>query len=365
VSTIREDTRPQLDGLRTVAVAAVIVHHTAYPGWWGAAGVELFFVLSGFLITGILLRARDRAARTPGATSGAIFKAFYMRRMLRIVPLAVCAVGVAWIVGVQDVRAGWVWCLAYLVNVRFALLQKFVGPSSHFWSLAVEEQFYLFWPAVVLLLPRRVLAPATLLIIVLASFFRLVVATTWSSLVAGVLTPSCMDFLGAGALLAIYHHWPTETRKLTRWVVSGAVALGAICAYVEGSLGVFRLAEISCCVWIVHHAAHGFKGRTGRWLEAPAIVHLGTLSYGLYIWHNLVISIAGYVGNLFNVWLHVPPPGLWQTAYVSVVTYGIAWTSWRLFERRLNAMKVRFPYVPASEGSTTLIPQNITVLTEV
>src|SRR5262249_40880734 len=151
---------PQLDGLRAVAVLAVVAHHTL-PGPLvdalnpGAAGVRLFFVLSGFLITGILLGCRESMAQQ-GA--GQALASFYARRFLRIFPLYYFALAVVLLAGVQEARDGAAWHLAYLSNV-YGVRQGWLGSLAHFWSLAVEEQFYLVWPALVLSLPRPWLGP--------------------------------------------------------------------------------------------------------------------------------------------------------------------------------------------------------------
>ena len=143
---------PQLDGLRAVAVAAVAYSHWL-PDWqFGlpfGAGVHLFFVLSGFLITRILLALRQAPDR------GAAIARFYARRALRLFPAFYLVLGLAWIADVPLVRDTWAWHAAYLSNVRIASEAQWLGHVSHFWSLAVEEQFYLLWPWLLLATPAR------------------------------------------------------------------------------------------------------------------------------------------------------------------------------------------------------------------
>ena len=135
---------PQLDGLRTLAVAAVIWSHWVPPyqfGFeWGVMGVNLFFVLSGFLITGILLDSRAGAVR-PGDRWFAI-RQFYTRRVLRIFPLFYMTLALLVLVNVRPVRQTFLWHVCYLSNVYFFRQGAWIGQISHFWSLAVEEQFY-------------------------------------------------------------------------------------------------------------------------------------------------------------------------------------------------------------------------------
>src|SRR5262245_34719431 len=141
---------PQLDGLRALAVLGVLVCHSTDSEWahLGPFGVRLFFVISGFLITRILLEQR-------GAPVGSVLRAFYWRRLGRIAPLYYVALIVYWSFGVPGARELWPWLVTYTSNmVDPATPLGFVG---HFWSLAVEEQFYLVWPPLVLLLSRRTL----------------------------------------------------------------------------------------------------------------------------------------------------------------------------------------------------------------
>ncbi|MFN7977685.1 MAG: acyltransferase family protein [Vicinamibacterales bacterium] len=148
---------PQLDGLRAVAVAAVAYSHWL-PSWqFGVpfgAGVHLFFVLSGFLITRILIGLREAPSR-PAAIGR-----FFARRALRLFPAFYTVLACAWIADVPLARATWTWHASYLSNVYIAGLAAWQGHFSHFWSLAVEEQFYLLWPWIVVWMPTRALAPA-------------------------------------------------------------------------------------------------------------------------------------------------------------------------------------------------------------
>jgi peptidoglycan/LPS O-acetylase OafA/YrhL len=200
--TRRHKYMPQLDGLRALAVALV-----AYSHWiplkyqtffgFGIAGVQLFFVLSGFLITGILLRCRELPERRNALRS------FYARRFLRIFPLYYATLAACYVLGVNSARSSIFWHLAYLSNFYFFNLGGWEGPLSHFWSLAVEEQFYLIWPAIVLFVPQRYLA---------ASIVGLWLSGVASRAVLPALLPETrliialpnmnFDALGLGAILA-------------------------------------------------------------------------------------------------------------------------------------------------------------------
>ena len=152
--------RPDLEGLRAIAVTLVLLYHAAVPGFGGGyVGVDVFFVLSGFLITGLLLRELE-------TTGGISLASFYARRLRRLLPAVALLIVVTVVVSVAvlpplragEVAADGVAASLYASNLRFALqatdyLQSELAPSPllHLWSLGVEEQFYLFWPALVLL----------------------------------------------------------------------------------------------------------------------------------------------------------------------------------------------------------------------
>ena len=143
----------QLDSVRTIAVAMVIATHwipKATTFWFnGGMGVKVFFVLSGFLITGILLDARGQADQS-GVGRTAVLKNFYARRFLRIFPLFYATLALTFLLGVPTVRQFIWWLMFYLGNVLLALHGQWLSGIAHFWSLAVEEQFYLVWPVLIL-----------------------------------------------------------------------------------------------------------------------------------------------------------------------------------------------------------------------
>jgi len=196
---------PQLDGLRAFAVAAVMVHHlldiesVRHVFSPGLLGVRLFFVLSGFLITGLLVEGRD--ALDVGVAQGAsVLRRFYVRRTLRIFPLYYLVLGIALVFGGEDTRVQLPSLATYTYNLWIAGLGWFPAHFAHFWSLCVEEQFYLLWPWIVLFAPRRHLVPITILMILLAPLYRaLALSLEFNGVAFFVMTPSSFDALGMGA----------------------------------------------------------------------------------------------------------------------------------------------------------------------
>src|SRR5262245_19521999 len=197
---------PQLDGLRAIAVFAVMLHHFLPLAHFplrefvdlGMLGVRLFFVLSGFLITGILLTCRqaiDLKAETPSFA----LRHFFIRRFLRIFPVYYATLTMVAALNVPYVRDTLLWHLSYLSNVRFATISSFEGSLGHLWSLAVEEQFYLIWPWLIIFAPRKYVHGLILLTVAAAPVFRLLVyLSTGNELATGILLFGCMDSLGLG-----------------------------------------------------------------------------------------------------------------------------------------------------------------------
>ncbi len=349
---------PQLDGLRTLAVGAVIWSHwvPAYQfGFeWGLMGVNLFFVLSGFLITGILLDSRAGAER-PGDRWFAI-RQFYTRRVLRIFPLFYMTLALLVLLNIRPVRQTLVWHVCYLSNVYFFRQGAWVGQISHFWSLAVEEQFYLVWPYLMIFLPVRMLRPAVLGLIVLAPVYRVVMGVVDPvNRLAFVLTIGCLDALGIGALLSCSlrngDDSPRKAERVARlllWIgLPASVALEVLnrLDLAPGALLALRYTFLDMIFgWVILSGARGFKGWFGRFLLWPPMMYLGKISYGLYVFHNLVVY--GLVFAVKN--LHAPEAVLTVPCVrclgLLVLTISAAAVSWHFFERPLNDLKRYFPY---------------------
>ncbi|MBA2528118.1 MAG: acyltransferase, partial [Pyrinomonadaceae bacterium] len=232
--------KPQLDSLRAFAVLVVLIGHFAgVPS--AIQGVQLFFVLSGFLITSILLDCKSQI-EGQDASRGFLLREFYIRRFLRIFPpYYALLMGLVLIQLTSGTRTSWgpatsFWQslgfhATYTSNVWFAFTGRWdPWATSHFWSLAIEEQFYLFWPLIVLWVPRRSLWLAATLLIALGPVSRwLMLAHGANKIAFGTLTPAYFDFLGLGAFLAIVGAQPRAQFVLRLFgITAGAVlAIGA------------------------------------------------------------------------------------------------------------------------------------------
>ncbi len=227
----------QLDGLRAFAVLGVLWTHYVPQELWllgmnlGEFGVRLFFVLSGFLITSLLMDARGRILREE-QTLFAALRQFYLRRFLRIFPLFYATLGVAFVLAIPPVRETLAWHTLYLSNIYMAESGTWPRAVAHLWSLAIEEQFYLAWPWVVFVMPLRFLPPAILSLLVIGPMFRSIgVLAGWNDVANRVLTPAAIDTLGYGCLLAYISHGKTTDASAVR-----------------------RHARIMPCCWVTAHA---------------------------------------------------------------------------------------------------------------
>jgi peptidoglycan/LPS O-acetylase OafA/YrhL len=351
----------QLDALRTIAVAMVIATHWAPKAtrfWFnGGFGVKLFFVTSGFLITGILLEARNKAEQL-GVQRRAVLGNFYVRRFLRIFPLFYATLALIYLLRVQAAREFIWWLAAYLGNVVLAYRGAWVDGIAHFWSLAVEEQFYLVWPILMLFTPRKLLLPLIASAIVFAQLFRLILFLEGiNGITVGVLPFACLDTLGLGALLAFL--WQDRNGA------AGRTALTILrIAAIAGCIGFFVLHIASglgrtpaYCSWImtvtdgltafgaVWLTVRGLRGPVGWLMNWAPLVYLGRVSYGLYILHPFM---PGIVIRVFRA-LRMPgvtalsPIFLFGLNLAALV--GVCSLSWHFFEKKINNFKRFFPYV--------------------
>jgi peptidoglycan/LPS O-acetylase OafA/YrhL len=310
----------QLDALRAFAVVAVIIHHylPAFADFvpLGALGVQLFFVLSGFLITGILLDCR-RSVESGEVSRSFTIRRFYARRFLRIFPLFYFVLAAAIAFDFKPARETWLWHVTYLTNVYIFETGNWPGPLAPFWSLAVEEQFYLVWPWVILWTPRRVLPAVVVSVVMLAPLVRLVGELAGLDPAGiGVLPFACLDTLGLGALLALTTRsdWSglvTRTGLERVGLLIGVPLLAANLAVLALGQGML-LTRVTLGValglagaWLVSRAARGFGGSAGRLLELRPLLYIGTISYGVYVYHSFVPNAAFAVLDFFRR----PPAG--------------------------------------------------------
>ena len=367
---------PELDGVRGFAILLVLGLHfictqiyvahgpieallkkvTGYGRW----GVDLFFVLSGFLITGILWDTRG---------SRRYFKTFYMRRTLRIFPLYYATLIVLLVLipasflqahapKALELREmqGWLW--PYLTNVLVAKIGSFHIPYiAHFWTLAVEEHFYLFWPFAVGLLSRRSAMWLSVVLSVLAVLLRIGVGL-WGlePMYAHVLTPFRLDSLCIGGFLALAARGPLGAAGIgplaRRWVLPaacGVLLTSAVHAVSPGHALTEPLRELClalCFGFAIVLAATDYGPALYRsWLRAGWLRWLGKYSYGLYVFHG-IIAFALVPHGTLQYFERFTGPGvaayLLQALVGTAASIGIAVVSYELFEAPFLRLKKWF-----------------------
>ncbi len=355
---------PQLDALRTFAVLLVVVYHWFPTGEGinrlpnGTIGVMIFFVISGFLITRILLDNRNRINDTRGLTNKNLlidtYRNFFIRRALRIFPLYYLIITFVLVVLPQasDIDEHPLYYYLYGYNILLHKTGNWSDVLSPFWTLGVEEQLYFVWPWIVFLTPRALFPWAIAGMIVIGVLFRGYGYSQGD--LDGVLTPASFDAFGMGALWAyIITERPDELPGfLSKLTVTALAALvlftGLLMLPGDHVLVVLfqRLLISVVSLFLVVRASLGFGGIAGRVLNNGALQYVGRISYGIYVFHMLV---PGYalpfllrVANRLGVTVTL---GYWSHRLVSlVVLLALASLSWYVFEKPINELKRFFSY---------------------
>jgi len=346
----------QLDSLRAIAVLMVIISH-----WFsnehflnrysanGILGVTLFFVLSGFLITGILLNSKHKIEE--GSSINKAFKVFYMRRLIRIFPVYYLLLFILLVLNVTSVRDGFWWHYFYSSNFYFWINDAFAGSLSHLWSLAVEEQFYLIWPAIILLVPRRFLTTVLLAGVLAGMLFRLVIITDVSDM-GRLLMPGSLDSFCIGGLLSYgraqnagwykqYLHRQTLFLVLV-FLLFVAIHLPAFRALPMGVYLSLYLFFISVIFGIlINRVAYTVNvPLLKQLLNNKQMLYIGKISYGVYLFHNFIPYFFG---------LEIPGMHASFSMYLIqglrlLTLIGLASFSWFFVEKPILKLKEKFKF---------------------
>ena len=366
---------PALDGVRGLAILMVMFHHftiirpgsgveqaLASAAAMGRYGVDLFFVLSGCLITGILIDTRDKAH---------YFKTFYTRRVLRIFPLYYLLVAVTFLVvppatrllspdAARSVHAfltpsDWPWFVAFGSNFLIAIRDKYTnGILDASWSLAIEEHFYLVWPAVVLaIVSLRRLRHACVGVMVVALLLRVAAWTAgWSRLQIYAVTFTRMDALAFGALVAIWmrssaDEWSGHLRQARLF---GAALLAAIVvlwltgqmeytATVMNTIGYTLVGALGMQI-VIQAVPRQPRPLVDRLFNNRPMRFFGKYSYGLYMFQ---LPVKGALTLLFFSEARMMSSTLlWQGAFYALagtLTTAAALVSWYVLEKNMLALK--------------------------
>jgi peptidoglycan/LPS O-acetylase OafA/YrhL len=353
---------PELDGVRGLAVAAVMLYH-CFPcsitrgGWMG---VDLFFVLSGFLITGILLDTKDNKK---------YYINFIGRRILRIFPLYYMVLGVILFViptfwssiylphfSYYTKHQSWFWL--YTQNWLYS---RDGFPQNHllvhFWTLGVEEQFYLLWPWAIRYIPRRHLVKASLILCIVAIVYRLLPLTIihLENTYRYMSTIARMDSLLIGAIIAILirdNKRLLEKVTLPLCILSFTVLLLGVISF--RSLNFLDLPSIYTAIDVFCGSLLLLSLSSIRWVKKivkqPFLIKMGKYSYGLYVYHYIIFIILRY--NI-NEWLNTHFDNfstrmLFLGTLTVILATGISILSYHYFESSFLKLKNHFKYTKDS-----------------
>ena len=352
---------PALDGLRGVAILLVVLHHNfdfiPYLSY-GWIGVDLFFVLSGFLITEILLGTREQKG---------FLKNFYVRRALRILPLYYLIVILFFLIvpfcaklapqwSYYSAHPVFVWTntqnwlyIVHKMSASYLLL-------NHFWSLSLEEQFYLFWPVLILLMKSKKLLIGFLFVLLLAG----IALRFWAWRTGGteywvfqLQEKTRIDGLALGCILALWRSG--NFRRFTKNVVGFFIVILIVHLSVFAFTRIYQQSTphfsflgyttIAACFSLLLLFALDSKSRLKTLLlENRWMIWIGKISYGLYVYHWIILALARlYFTNLL-LQKGLSYNSVYITLSVSALPPAIAvsWISYEFFEKKILALKTRF-----------------------
>ena len=335
----------QIDGLRFFAVFSVVCIHWNWAGTTfcnridtGVRGVDLFFVISGFLITLGLIRSKE--AEKAAGTS--LYK-FYARRFLRIVPVYYLTIALVWCFDHARIADSFWWDVFYLTNFYSIKINGFCG-VGHFWSLSVEEQFYLVWPFIILLTPKRGLP----IVMLLSVFISLAVKSYWhffttSSWIAYFHPVASLDALSIGGILSyLYYYHENKLKEFLHnlYITISVFILFGLCLFSLKTpysfvyfIGVRTIYGFFCAWWI-GRAVFGFGGIIGAILNNSILRYIGTISYSIYLFHPFIPELLKSLVNPDNQNLNA---GIYAIVLISLSSL-----SWYAFEKPILKLKSRF-----------------------
>nr|WP_236065459.1 acyltransferase [Niastella soli] len=350
---------PQLDSFRFIAVSLVIIAHwlpvnsiNQIPN--GFLGVTFFYVLSGFLISTNLLYSKKSIYQAQFTMPQGL-KTFYFRRTLRIFPLYFFVLILIYIGNKNIFEGKTEWYFLYISNFLVYKEQHWPGMLSHFWSLAVEEQFYLVWPLLIFLFPwkwLRYLFPGIVILSLVSKLLFFFYSTKGFFNYYDAIPINCFDAFGIGAVLALItvekntYHLLAKGRF--RLFLTGAL-IASILIFLARLPFLFGISVSMFSALIILKACEGYKGWIGKILNLPIILFLGKISYGLYVYHNFMPWLLRCIrGEETTYPLNIPHfsmPWLQPKMAVGVqfaMLLVVATLSWYTFERPLNNLKKYF-----------------------
>jgi peptidoglycan/LPS O-acetylase OafA/YrhL len=343
----------QFDVLRAFAVILVIISHWFGPNHFlnhfktnGIIGVTLFFVLSGYLITNIVLRYKDDIGKK--LTRLHALKIFYFRRALRIFPIYYMILGLVYLLNLPSIRDSVLWHIFYCSNFYYFKINSWEGPASHFWSLSVEEQFYILWPVLIIYTANKNLYKLLFVGVIIGISYRIFISYPENEM-SRILLPGSVDSFCIGGLFALmkirqieYYKFCLKNQTLVILLIIGFFA------FLQSNIfkvlcGVNFIAYYIFFISLIFGLFIDFLSRKrikeNDFWKSSILIFTGKISYGLYLFHNFIpymkvfdfsnqISINYYSNQLIRF----------------ILLYAIASISWFLIERPILKYKDKFGY---------------------
>lgn len=314
-------------------------------------GVILFFVLSGFLITKILLINKDKYEQA-NKNKTSLIKVFYIRRILRIFPIYYLVIFATFLINYRLSREIFPWLATFTINIYQSIENFSVGDFNHFWSLAVEEQFYLFWPWLILFTPRKHFIKLIIAIIISSIAYKAYIFIFVHKWMAGsYFVLGCADALAIGALVAYISLYRADISKklssvlvllptVTVYILTRITTLYFNLESVKNILDEFFYAIVAAV--IVNRAARqDFTFIAKAMLENKFVAYCGKISYGMYLYHLFMPFIYFYLQS--KTGLHIDNLFLYFI-FLYALTFIISHFSWILIEKPINNLKNKIPY---------------------
>jgi peptidoglycan/LPS O-acetylase OafA/YrhL len=363
-----------LDGLRFLAVLLVLLDHwtnyrLGFPGSY--LGVSLFFVLSGYLITNILLKAK-LADENNNRSHLKSIKLFFIRRTIRIFPVYYLVLFLLLLFNVGAIKEHFIWLFTYQTNNFIAYKGAWIGIYDHFWSLAVEEQFYLFFPFVIFFVKWKQLPKIIFGLILLSIGLRFwLYSNQHSWVVPFVLMPTSLDALGLGSLLAYFlfnnsPNLPLKANTLKTNLLISFLAYALMIYLVQSTqnehniyatvwLRLFEAIFSVCLIFsfVAINDSSYFTSIKQLLFENSVVVYIGKISYGIYIYHHFVYNfyytnendiLSRIFRKLNNFSDGLGDNMLIKLAIVFPIVLIIATISWYIFEKPINKLKEKYDY---------------------
>ncbi len=343
----------QLDSLRFFAITLVTIEHWLYNSFinkilpTGFLGVRLFFVLSGFLITLIILKGRNKLS--PSYRKRNFWKSFYIRRFLRIFPIYYISLIILFIFNIGNVQELLGWHLTYTSNIFYFFNQGLKGIESHFWTLSIEEQFYIIWPLLLLITPNKYLFKTICSFVVIGLLSRIVLLYLEYDYIL-TFPLATFDSFGIGGIIAyIFYFKEDKISSFLSWKKNIIWSINLLLFIIvlllplpyDRTIWIWKvllpLVSSVFFAWFIVKAAIGFNGVLKIILEFRLFVYLGKISYGFYIFHIFV----GYL-LLKNIQYELDNITIYVLYYISTII--IASLSWFIIEKPINNFKRRFSY---------------------